>query len=73
MVRRDRAFFNEQCKEIEEKKRVENTRELFKKIGDIKGTFSAKMGMIKHRNGKGQQRQTNLVEAMELQLIYSKS
>ena len=60
MVRRDMAFFNEQCKEIEEKKRMEKTRDLFKKIGDIKGTFYAKMGMIKDRNGKDQQKQKRL-------------
>ena len=60
MVRRDTAFFNEQCKEIEEKRRMENTRDLFKKIGDIKGTFYAKMGIIKHRNGKDQQKQKRL-------------
>ena len=57
MVRRDKAFFIEQCKEIEEKKGMENTRELFKKIWDIKGTFYSKMGMIKDRNGKDQQKQ----------------
>ena len=56
MLTRDKAFFNEQCKEIEEKKRMENTRDLFKKIGAIKGMFYAKMGMIKDRNGKDQQK-----------------
>ena len=39
-----KAFLSDQCKEIEENNRVEKTRDLFKKIGDIKGTFHAKMG-----------------------------
>ena len=52
MARRDKkAFFSDQCKEIEEKKRMEKTRDLFKKIRDNKGTFHAKMGSIKDRNG----------------------
>ena len=42
-----KAFFNEECKEIEEKKRMGKARELFKKIGDIKGTFNVRMGMVK--------------------------
>ena len=50
--RRDKkASLNEQCKEIEENNRMEKTRDLFKKIGDTKGTFHAKMGMMKDRNG----------------------
>jgi len=53
IARRDKkAFFNEQCKEIEENKRLGKTRDLFKKIGDIKGKFHAIMGIIKDRNGK---------------------
>ena len=52
IVRRDKkAFLTDQCKEIEENKRMGMTRDLFKKIRDIKGTFHAKMGMIKDRNG----------------------
>ena len=47
-----KAFLSEQCKEIEENNRMEKTRALFKKIGDTKGTFHAKMGTIKERNGK---------------------
>ena len=39
-------------KEIEENNRMERTRHLFKKIGDIKGTFHARVGMVKDRNGK---------------------
>ena len=46
------AFFNEQCKEIEENNRKGKTRDHFKKTGDIKGTFHAKMGTIKDRNGR---------------------
>ena len=49
--RRDKAFFSDQCKEIEEKNRMGKTRDLFKKIRDIKGTFHAKMSLIKDRNG----------------------
>ena len=44
-------FFSDQCKEIEEKNRMGKTRDLFKKIRDTKGTFYAKMGLIKDRNG----------------------
>ena len=46
-----KAFFNNQCKEIEENNRMGKTRDLFKKIRDTKGTFHAKMGPIKGRNG----------------------
>ena len=46
-----KAFFSDQCKEIEEKNRMGKTRDLFKKIRDTKGTFHAKMGWIKDRNG----------------------
>ena len=45
-----KGFFSDQCKGIEEKKRMGNTRELFKKIRDTKGIFHAKMGSIKDRN-----------------------
>ena len=52
IARRDKkAFFSNQCKEIEEKNRLGKTRDLFKKIRDTKGTFHAKMGSIKDRNG----------------------
>ena len=52
LARRDKkAFLSDQCKEIEENKRMEKTRDLFKKIRDIKRTFHAKMGLIKDRNG----------------------
>ena len=52
IARRDKkAFFSGQCKEIEENNRMGNTRDLFKKMRDTKGTFHAKMGSIKDRNG----------------------
>ena len=49
--RHKKAFLNDQCKEIEEKKGMGKTRDLFKKIRDTKGTFYAKMSSIKDRNG----------------------
>ena len=52
IARRDKkAFLNDQCKEIEENNRIGKTRDLFEKIRDTKGTFHAKMGSIKDRNG----------------------
>ena len=52
IARRDKkAFLSDQYKEIEENNRMGKTRDLFKKIRDIKGTFHAKMGTIKGRNG----------------------
>ena len=52
IARRDKkAFLRVQCKEIEENNRMGETRDLFKKIRDTKGTFHAKMGSIKDRNG----------------------
>ena len=53
-------FLSDQCKEIEENNRMEKTRDLFKKIRDTKGTFHAKMGTIKDRNGM------DLIEAEDL-------
>ena len=47
-----KAFFKEQCKEIEENNRRGKTRDLFRKIGNIKRTFRPKMGTIKDRKGK---------------------
>ena len=59
--RRDKkAFLNEQCKEIEENNRMGKTRDLFRKIGENKGAFHARMGTIKDRNGK------DLTEAQEI-------
>ena len=52
IARRDtKAFLSDQCKEIEENNRMGKTRDLFKKMRDTKGTFHAKMGSIKDRNG----------------------
>ena len=61
IARRDRkAFFSDQCKEIEEKNRMGKTRDLFKKIRDTTGTFHAKMGSIKDRN------HLNLIEVEDI-------
>ena len=57
---RDKTFFNEQCKEIEENNRRGKTGDLFKKIGNIKGKFHAKMGTIKNRKSK------DLIEAEQI-------
>ena len=52
IARRDKKrFFSNQCKEIEENNRMGKTRDLYKKIRDTRGTFHAKMGSIKDRNG----------------------
>ena len=61
IARRDKkAFLYKQCKRIEENNTKGKTRDLFKKIGDIKGTFHARIGTIKDRNSK------NLTEAEEI-------
>ena len=61
IVRRDKkAFLIEQCKEIEENNRIGKTRDLFKKVGDTKGTVDAKMGTIQDRNDN------DLTEAEEI-------
>ena len=61
IARRDKkAFFSYQCKEIEENNRMGKTRDLFKKIRNTKGTFHAKMGSIRDRNG------TDLTEAEDI-------
>ena len=61
IARRDKkAFLSNQCKGIEEKNRMEKTKDLFKKIRDTKGTFHAKMGSIKDRNSM------NLTEAEDV-------
>ena len=53
IARRDKkAFLSDQCKEREESNRMGKTKDLFQKIRDTKGTFHAKMGSIKDRNGK---------------------
>ena len=56
-ARRDKkAFLSDQCKEIEEKHRMGKTRDFFKNIRDIKGTFHAKVGTIKDKNNMTQQK-----------------
>ena len=61
IVRRDKkAFLSDQCNEIEENNIINKTTDLFKKIRDAKGTFHAKMGTIKNRNGM------NLTEAEDI-------
>ena len=61
IARRDKkAFLSDQCKEIEENNRMGKTRDLFKKIRDIKGTFQANMGSMKDRSGM------NLTEAEDI-------
>ena len=68
IARRDKkAFLSNQCKDTEENNRMGRTRDLFKKIGDAKGIFHAKMGTIKDRNGKG------LTEAKEMERIYRRT
>ena len=53
IAKRDKkAFLSDQCKEIEKNNRIGKTRDLFKKFRDTKGTFHAKMGSIKDRNGR---------------------
>ena len=58
IARRDKkAFLSDQCNEMKENNRMGKTRDLFKKIRDTKGTFHAKMGSIKDRNGMDLQKQ----------------
>ena len=67
IARRDKkAFFSDQCKEIEKNNRMK-TRDLFKKMRDTKGTFHAKMGSIKDRNGM------DLTEALEVARIHRRT
>ena len=67
MPRRDKkAFLSDQCKEIEENKRMGKTRDRFKKIRDTKGTFHAKIGSIKDRNGM------DLTEAQDIKRKWQK-
>ena len=56
IARRDKKALSDQCKEIEENKRMGKSRDLLKKIKDTKGTFHAKMGTIKDRNGPNRSR-----------------
>ena len=61
-----KTFLSNQCKEIEENNRMGKTRDLFKKIRDTKGTFHAKMGLIKDRNGM------DLIEAEDIKKRWQK-
>jgi len=62
--RDEKAYLSDQCKEIEENNRMGKTRDLFKDIRDTKGTFRAKMGSIKDRNGMG------LTEAEDIKKVW---
>ena len=65
--RNKKAFLKDQCKEIEENNRMGKTRDLFKKIRDTKGTFHAKMGTIRDRNGM------DLTEAEDMARIHRRT
>ena len=65
-MRLKKAFLRDQCKEIEENNGIGKTRDLFKKIGDTKGTFHAKIDTIKDSNGM------NLTEAEDIQKRWQK-
>ena len=65
--RNKKAFLSEQCKEIEVNNRMGKTRDLFKKTGDTKGTFHAKIGIIKDRNSM------NLTEAEEIKKTWQEN
>ena len=68
IARRDKkAFFSDQCKEIEENNRMGKTRDLFKKIRDTKGTFHGKMGSIKDRNSMDLKKQKILRDGKNTQ------
>ena len=65
ITRRDKKdFLSDQCKEVEEKNRIGKTRDLFRKVGDTKGTFHAKMSSIKDRNGM------DLIEAEDIKMSW---
>ena len=71
-ARRDKkAFLSDQCKDIEENNRMGKTRDFFKKIRDTKGTFHAKMGTIKDRNGMDLTEEGTPLDCKEIQPIHS--
>lgn len=73
IARRDKkAFLSDQCKEIEENNRMGKTRDLFKKIRDTKGTFHAKMGSIKDRNGMNLTEAGDIKRSQEYKELYKK-
>ena len=72
-ARRDKKdFLSDQCKEIEENNRMGSTRGLFKELRDTKGTFHAKMGTIKDRNGMDLKKQKILRDGKNTQKTYTK-
>ena len=73
IARRDKkAFLSDQCKEIEENNRMGKTGDLFKIIRDIKGTFHAKMGTIKDRNGMDLTEAEDIISGQKTQKNYTK-
>ena len=70
--RAKKAFLSNQCKKIEESNRLGETRDLFKKIRDTKGTLHAKMGLIKDRNSLDQEEQKILRSGKNTQKNYTK-
>ena len=60
IARRDQDFFNQQCIKLKENSRRRKTRDLFRKIGNIKGTFHPKIGTVKDRNSR------DLIDAKEI-------
>ena len=74
ITKRDKkAFLSDECKEIEENNRMGKTRDLFKKIRDTKGTFHAKMGSIKDRNGMVITEAEDIKRWQEYTELYKKS
>ena len=75
IARRDKVFLSHQCKEIEENNRMGKTRDYFKKIRDTKGTFHAKMGTIKDRNGMDLTEAENIKKRWQeyIEELYKKS
>ena len=72
IARRDKkAFFTDQCKEIEENNRMGRTRDLFKKIRDTKGTFHAKMGSTKDSQESSPTTQFKSINSSVLSLLHS--
>ena len=73
IARRDKkAFLSDQCKEIKENNRMGKTREFFKKIGDTKGTFHAKVGTIKNRNSMALTEAEDIKRWQEFTELYKK-
>ena len=74
IAKRDKkAFLRDQCKEIKENNRMGKTRDLLKKIRDTKGTFHAKMGSIKDKNGRDLREAEDIRRGGRFILIYGKT